>query len=257
MRPSFSAADRNLDPVLSLVRWFLAAIATAFWGTLSLLLSVFDSTGRSAHFCMRTWARWCLWISGSKLEISGLELVREKKAYIVVSNHQGQIDILILSAILPFQFVWVSKKENFRIPFLGWHMKRAGYVSVDRQNKEQAIASMGVAAHRLREGKSIAFFPEGTRSRDGNLLPFKMGAFHLAMETGVTVLPVVIDGSVHVLPKGSMRIRPSVISVTILPPIIPTVYSIEEKYDFRDMVRNIMIEVLKTNFDPPGEVRYS
>jgi 1-acyl-sn-glycerol-3-phosphate acyltransferase len=118
-------------------------------------------------------------------------------------NHQSALDIFSLLNSLPVQFKWIAKRELFYIPFLGWAMKRAGYISLDRKHPREAIKAMDDAAKKIREGTNIIIFPEGTRSKDGHLLPFKKGGFSLALRAKVPIVPVGISGSNRLQPKGS------------------------------------------------------
>ncbi|HLG20824.1 MAG TPA: lysophospholipid acyltransferase family protein [Bdellovibrionota bacterium] len=224
----------------SLVKWALGIVATVIGSLLSIFVLVFDRDGRYLHWSMGCWARWCLAIAGLRIEISGLENVKDKGPYVVVANHQGQADILVISAVLPFPFLWVAKKELFRIPLLGFAMKRAGFISLDRSHREKAIQSMGVVAEKVRQGKSVVMFPEGTRSRDGKLQPFKRGAFHLAAETGASILPVMIQGSFDVLPKGSAKIRSRTIKVRFFEPINSGNYGLARKDKLQEEVWGIL-----------------
>lgn len=231
------------------LRWFLTALATFFWGTLSLVGSLIDRSGNFSHSCMRQWSRWCLAFGQVRLEISGLENIKGPGPWVVTANHQGQIDILILAAVLPFRFLWVAKKELFRIPFMGWHMKRCGYIPIDRSSRERSLESMKLASEKIRYGHSIMFFPEGTRSKDGTLQRFKSGAFFLALDTKAPVLPVVIDGSHRVLPKGSFHVSPSTIRFTILPPIPTEGREVGERDALKDEVRRSIFTQLGQGFD--------
>ena len=118
-------------------------------------------------------------------------------------NHQSALDIYALLFSLPLSFKWIAKRQLFMIPFIGWAMKRAGYISLDRENPREALKAMGDAARKIREGLNIIIFPEGTRSKDGVLLPFKKGGFSLALRAGVPIMPVGIIGTNKLQPKGS------------------------------------------------------
>jgi 1-acyl-sn-glycerol-3-phosphate acyltransferase len=134
-------------------------------------------------------------------------------------NHQGNFDILALFAGLPVQFRWLAKEELFRIPLFGFAMRRTGYIPVDRSDHKKAIRSMAEAARRIRAGTSVIVFPEGTRSLDGQLLPFKKGGFVLAIDAAAPIVPVAIHGSHDVMPKHSRWIRGGRIRVSIFPAV--------------------------------------
>ena len=178
------------------------AIVTIVLSTIALFVSLFDSQGRALHRMAEFWARIHLMASGIRVSVTGLENIASPP-YIFMCNHQSALDIFSLFVALPLQFKWIAKRELFFIPFLGWAMKRAGYISLDRKHPREAIKAMDDAAQKIRGGINIIIFPEGTRSEDGSLLPFKKGVFTLALRAKVPILPVGISGSSQLQPKGS------------------------------------------------------
>jgi 1-acyl-sn-glycerol-3-phosphate acyltransferase len=152
--------------------WFGASICTAWWATISILASVFSRTGKLQHLCMRRWSRDNLWLSRTLVEIEGLENIDRGHPQIFIANHNSLHDILSLSAYMPVQFRWVAKKSLFNVPFMGWHMSRAGYVAIDRDNPRQAAKSVIEAASIIRHGNNVIAFPEGRRSGTGDLGDF-------------------------------------------------------------------------------------
>jgi len=152
----------------------------------------------------RLWAQFLGRISGIPVKMEGAENIPPKEAVVLVSNHQGAADILILLAYLPVYFRFVIKKELFKIPFFGWYLKKAGYLSVDRGAGEKAHKMFSEAEQVLKSGENILVFPEGTRSRDGKLQPFKRGSLLLAFRAKVKVVPIAISGSFNILPAQSI-----------------------------------------------------
>jgi 1-acyl-sn-glycerol-3-phosphate acyltransferase len=140
------------------------------------------------------------------------------KRTVVVGNHQSQADPFLISG-LPWEMKWLGKRKLFKIPFVGWSMVLAGDIPLNRGNRESAIEAMGIARDYLQRDMPVMIFPEGTRSRDGNLLPFKTGAFRLAIENEADVLPVAVAGTRFALPKGSMHPGKSNAVVTVGSPI--------------------------------------
>lgn len=132
-----------------------------------------------------------------------------------MANHQGAFDIFALLAYLPVNFKWVAREEIFRIPILGWAMAAAGYISIDRKGKKKAMESVERAVAKIRDGASVLVFPEGTRSPDGEIHPFKRGGFTLAVKAGVPIIPISIRGSRNVLPRSSLRVRPGRIEIIV------------------------------------------
>lgn len=178
------------------------AIVTIVLSAIALLVSFFDSHGKALHHMAKFWARIHLMTSGIKVSVTGLENITSPP-YIFMCNHQSALDIFSLFVALPVQFKWVAKRELFFIPFLGWAMKRAGYISLDRKHPREALKAMDDAAKKIRGGMNILIFPEGTRSKDGILLPFKKGVFAFVVRAQVPVVPVGISGSSRLQPKGS------------------------------------------------------
>ncbi|HNS78910.1 MAG TPA: lysophospholipid acyltransferase family protein [Syntrophorhabdus sp.] len=177
-------------------------VVTIILSAIALLVSLFDKQGRALHRMAQFWAKIHLMTSGIQVSVTGLENI-SSPPYIFMCNHQSALDIFSLLNSLPVQFKWIAKRELFYIPFLGWAMKRAGYISLDRKHPREAIKAMDDAAKKIREGTNIIIFPEGTRSKDGHLLPFKKGGFSLALRAKVPIVPVGISGSNRLQPKGS------------------------------------------------------
>lgn len=191
------------------------------WTVIALSIAIFISPfgQNSVHRWGILWGRSCLWLAGLKLKVTGSENLTINSPAIYVSNHQSNFDIPLLYAGLPIQFRWMAKKELFRIPLFGAAMKRGGYIPIDRSNRKEAMRSLTAAARRIRAGVSVIIFPEGTRSVDGTLQPFKKGALLLAAKAGVPIIPMAIHGSHQVQPKGSLRINPTPLQLTIMSPI--------------------------------------
>ncbi|MCJ7595231.1 MAG: 1-acyl-sn-glycerol-3-phosphate acyltransferase [Desulfobacterales bacterium] len=183
----------------------LDTVLFSLWGV---VLSLFDKDGRLAHFYVAVpWARSVLWACGVKIEVKGLEHVDKHVPRIYMSNHQSYFDIFALLACLPAGFKFILKQELMKIPLFGTAIRKAGYIPIDRKDPRKAIKSMNEAAEKIKGGASVLIFPEGTRSPDGRLQPFRPGGFHLALRSGCDIMPVVIVGSRRIVPKGSLRIE--------------------------------------------------
>lgn len=184
-----------------------------------LLISAFFGGEERLHTGARQWARVCLWLGGVSLKVIGVEHLPTQGAAVYMSNHQGNFDIPALFAGLPVQFRWLAKAELFRIPLFGLTLRIAGAIPVERQDRRLSILSMNLAAQRVVAGTSIMIFPEGTRSPDGALLPFKKGGFILALQAQVPIVPIAIDGSAALMLKSSWMIRSGEIRLRIFPAI--------------------------------------
>jgi 1-acyl-sn-glycerol-3-phosphate acyltransferase len=158
----------------------------------------------------------------------------------VKANHQSGFDILIVLANIETYFAWIAKKELFAIPVFGRALARTGSIPIDRKNFIRAMRSIDDAARRIREGKSVMTFPEGTRSMDGQIHPFKKGVFHLALKAGVPIVPVTIVGSGGIMPKKSLRVHPGHVTLVIDRPIDVTAYTEETLDDLLNRVHDVI-----------------
>jgi 1-acyl-sn-glycerol-3-phosphate acyltransferase len=215
-------------------------LLTAVLGTAGILTCFVVPSGNAVLPLARGWARIILALCRVKLVVEGSPRVQPPGPYLFLSNHQSQFDILAVVLALPLQFRILAKQELFYIPIFGWVMKLSGFVGIDRSNREKAIQSLDRAAKRLRRGTSLLIYAEGTRSLDGRLLPFKKGGFVMAIQAGVPVVPITIHGSRAILPKGSLRIRPGTLRVTLGDPIDPGRYTLDEKELLMEEVRRVM-----------------
>lgn len=197
----------------------LIYLYTAVCGTLSLGGSLFDARGRWQHGCARAWSRLILTTSGARVRVEGLENLSPPSTGIFCANHQSAMDIPVLFVKLPVQFRFVAKRSLFRLPFLGWHLRRSGHIPIDRGRPRQALESMRRAADRIRAGSSVVLFPEGHRSRDGQMLPFKTGSFHLAILSGVPIVPITLNGTRQVLRPDTYHVRGGQVEMIVHPPI--------------------------------------
>jgi 1-acyl-sn-glycerol-3-phosphate acyltransferase len=192
------------------------------------------------HRVANIWAKMLLTLTNIRVEIIGAENVLMERPQIFMANHQSDFDIFIVLAHLHGQFRWIVKKELFNIPLFGKAMRNAGYIEIDRQSRERAMMSLEEAARKIREGKSVMSFPEGTRSKDGKIKPFKQGMFYLAIKSGVPIVPISIIGAGEIMPKRSLVIKPGKIIMVIDRPVDVSGYSIETRQDLIDRIQNII-----------------
>lgn len=184
----------------------------------------------TTHRVSVLWARMLLWITSVKVEVIGQQNVLRGRPQVFMANHQSGFDILIVLAYLDTYFAWIAKQELFNIPVFGHALAKTGSIAIDRKNFVRAMRSIHDAARRIREGKSVMTFPEGTRSMDGQIHPFKKGVFHLALQAGVPIVPVTIIGSGEIMPTKSLRVHPGKVILVIDKPIDVTGYT-EETVD--------------------------
>ncbi|NIO04857.1 MAG: 1-acylglycerol-3-phosphate O-acyltransferase [Proteobacteria bacterium] len=175
--------------------------------------------GRIIHSYARAWGWVITRSSGVQVTLSGVDHIDRDRPYILMANHQGAYDIFALLAYLPVDFKWLAKAGLFKIPIFGWAMGAAGYISIDRKGKKKALESIEIAVAKIRGGASVLVFPEGTRSPDGEIHPFKRGGFTLAIKAGAPIVPISIRGSREVLPRSSLRVKPGKIEIVVGKPI--------------------------------------
>ena len=214
-----SARDRLGYARSLLITAPLIFLYTGVMGSISIASSLLDSRGRIQHACARTWSRMILWTSRVRLRVTGLENIKPGVPYVICINHQSHMDIPIVLAALPFQFRFAAKKQLFRYPFLGWHLRRSGHVPIDRENPHAAVKSLREAADKIREGTSVVIFPEGGTSQDGAISTFKGGGFMLATRSEAEAIPVTIRGSRAVLGPGTYYVRGGKVEVAVGKPI--------------------------------------
>ncbi len=197
------------------------------------------------HGVARLWAKVIVRVSGVKVKIEGLEHVRGEGPYLFMSNHQGAYDIFALEGHLPFHFKWLAKRELFSIPVLGWAMAAAGYISIDREGTRKTVEAMNEAARKIREGMSVVIFPEGSRSPDGSIQPFKKGGFTLAIKSKVPIIPVSIIGSREIMPKGKLTAGSGEIRIRIGHSIETQNYSLKDRKVLMEKVRQTISKNFK------------
>lgn len=181
-----------------------------------------------------------LFFSGVCVSMEGNEHIDREKSYIIMSNHQSHYDVWSLIAHIPLQLRWVMKLELREVPIFGYCCERMGHIYIDRGHSEKAHESLKVAGEKIRNGSSVVFFPEGTRSPNGKLLPFKKGGFVIALEAKVPILPVTVVGGRRVLRKGSLKIMPGRMKIIIHEPLDVDGYSYETRGDLVERIRDII-----------------
>ncbi len=193
------------------------SLYTIVLGTVSLLSVLVDRRGHLAHSCARAWAWLILKTTGVTVDISGLDTLPREESYLFLANHQSIYDIPVLFWHLPYQVRIVAKASLGRFPFLGWHLRRSGHVLVDRSNPGNS--TMLQIKELMRQHVSLVVFPEGTRSADGRVARFRAGIVMLAIEAGLPIVPVAVEGTRHVMLKGRLMTCPGHVRVRVLPPV--------------------------------------
>lgn len=211
---------------------------TIVLGTASLVSTLFDRSGNFAHTCARAWAQLIVKTTGVRIRVAGLEHLEPGRSYVFAANHQSIYDIPILFTSIPAQLRIVAKESLGRIPFMGWHLRHAGHLLVDRRKPGPDIVKK---MKRLAgESSSLIVFPEGTRSVDGTVGRFKKGPFLVAIDAHLPVVPVSIADSRHVMKKGQLMVRPGEVRVTLHAPIPTSAVNRKDVLEFAARAREII-----------------
>jgi 1-acyl-sn-glycerol-3-phosphate acyltransferase len=233
----------------SLLFWGFIVISSIVFFPVAVLIWLvtrpFDPRTRALHQFTCLWASLYTWLNPLwRVRIRGKENIRADTTYVMVANHLSLVDILVLFRLF-VPFAWVSKQENFAVPIIGWNMRLNGYIPLQRGDKASASAMMDACRTKLGGGTSIMMFPEGTRSRTGELQAFKPGAFVLARELGLPLLPVVLDGSREALPKRGFILRGrSDIAIRVLPEIAVETDDARSASDLAEQTRDRVADAL-------------
>jgi 1-acyl-sn-glycerol-3-phosphate acyltransferase len=203
--------------IINAIQILLIFIWTAFCALLGMVLMLVLWDGSKVHY-ITGYYFYCpvvLAIAGVKVTVSGLENLKPNQPHIFVSNHASHLDVVCIAGVIPIGLFYIAKKELAKVPFLGQYMAFIGHIFVDRKNKDKALASLRVAAEKIKAGKDVITFPEGTRTKTGELMIFKRGSFMIAKDGGIPVMPVAVIGSRAVLPSGGWMLRSGRIHVAI------------------------------------------
>ncbi len=219
-----------------------AVFHTLFCSLAAIAFGIFNPYSRMVDAIIRLWARGILKVSGVKVEVHGQEKLRKGQPYIFISNHQGAFDILAGIVAIPVTMRFIAKKELFRIPIFAQGMRAVGMIPIDRGNSQEARKSLEEAAQTLQKGVSVLIFPEGTRSLDGNIKPFKKGGFVLALKSGLPIMPMVFTGSLNILRKKSIKVHRGTIHVYFLDEVNTAQYSFERRNELLQTVRQQIVD---------------
>lgn len=222
--------------VVTIARLSIIAILCVPFSIAAIVSIPLDRSGKAYFWCGRTWTKISLIVCRIRLTVEGIDKVDPYGNYILVSNHASMFDIPVLMNTFPHVRI-MFKKELSYVPLWGWALRWGYHIMVDRKKGAEAVKSLDRAANDIKAGGQVLLFAEGTRTRDGKLQSFKRGAFSLAAKSGVPIVPVTINGSYKILPKGSFDIRPAHIMVIVDPPIETT--SLQTRDDEMKMMEDV------------------
>ena len=195
------------------------ALFTAYTAISMVVVSMLGKPEAASRIFGPFWGRTICHLTPVSVEISGIENLDKNKSFVIAANHQSQYDIFILYGWLNTDFKWVAKQELRRLPFVGLAMDKMGHIFIDRSNQREAINSLEAARNKISDGISVIFFPEGTRTKTGEIGAFKKGAFKMALDLELPVLPVSIIGTRDIMPTNSFDLRPGQVKMIIHPAI--------------------------------------
>lgn len=217
---------------------FLISLYTLFLGIPAILLSFVYPGGNLSYLVGRLWAWLIIKTLRLKIEVNGLENLKGLKSFIIMANHQSHLDVASIMATFPHQFRFLAKKELVRIPIFGWAMFLQGHVVIEREKRESTFRTIDLAAEKVKKGKKLVVFPEGTRGDGKSLLPFKKGGFVLAIKSGAPIIPVSIYGTDKILPRKRLILgEGKIIKILVHPPIDSSSFTMENKEDLMSLVR--------------------
>jgi 1-acyl-sn-glycerol-3-phosphate acyltransferase len=217
-----------------LVVW--SAICASF----AVFLSLFTSSRTASRLAAVPWARGLARMTPMRVRVEGREHIDPNQSYVLVSNHQSQYDIFLLYGWLGVDFKWVMKQELRKVPAIGAACEALGHIFIDRSNHTAAVATLEAAKTQIVDGTSVIFFPEGTRSRDGKLKRFKKGAFRMALDLGLPILPLTVTGTRDVLPAGTSDLLPGSACLIIHQPVPVAGLTADDCQKLSDQVREII-----------------
>jgi 1-acyl-sn-glycerol-3-phosphate acyltransferase len=234
--------------ILGALQYAVGILATLWCAPLAILFAVLG-LDRATYAQVRTWAWMLHAATGTRPRAVGLENVPATGSYVVISSHTSHLDGPAIAHVLPHPVYFVIKKELAQIPLWGHAALKIGFIAVDRSDSEQARREMTRAIDTIRSGRRVLVFAEGTRSPDGHLQAFKKGGFHLAIDAQVPVLPVAVNGSYRLFPKGAPAARPGRLEVAVGPPIATTGLTKDDVEALLERTREVILDLRRRDPD--------
>jgi 1-acyl-sn-glycerol-3-phosphate acyltransferase len=222
----------------------LLTLITVVCGSVSLLVSLLEKSGRLQHRIARTWARGVVWGTGCRITVRGMENLHSQNAAVYASNHTSYMDTPVIFASLPFQFRILAKKELWPIAFIGWYLDRSGQIPIDTANPHATLSSLAVGVRALRGGMPLFVFPEGGRTETGELKPFLSGASYLAIRSQVPLVPIALSGVYDLLPIHTRHLFPGELTVSVGAPIETKGMTVRQTEELNARLRAAIEELL-------------
>jgi 1-acyl-sn-glycerol-3-phosphate acyltransferase len=234
-----------MSPIRGVLGSLAIAVLTIVGSVAAIVSRLFDRTGDTVLDLARLWARIILGLFGVRVEVTGAAAIDAGQPYVFMANHSSAIDIWAVLLGLPVHVRMIAKKQLGYIPLFGWAMRAGRFIFIDRGNAVRARRSIELAKERIRGGQSVLLFPEGTRTRDGRLLPFKKGGFLLAIDAGVPIVPIAIVGAHELMPPGRLALRPGHVTLRIGAPVPTAGLTAEDRNDLLERVRGEIAALLE------------
>lgn len=222
----------------------LFILATSFFGSCALFVSLFEKSGRIQHRIAQTWAWWLVRFSGAKLTIEGAENLKLPTNAVYVSNHTSYMDTPVIFSALPVQFRILARRQLWRIPFIGWYLNRSGQIPINTENPQASLASLGIGLKALRNGMNLFVFPEGGRTPNGVMKPFLAGAAYLAIRGKVPIVPIALEGVYDLLPMHTRHMFPRPVLMRVGKPIPTEGYTLRQVDELNEKLRETIQNML-------------
>lgn len=246
---------RRPNPVPRFYRWRtnviqtpVLSVVTCIYGSMALLVSLFDKSGRAQHRIAQAWARACVWISGCRVTVRGAERLERHTVAVYAANHTSYMDTPVIFASLPFQFRILAKKELWPIAFIGWYLNRSGQIPIDTVDTHATLSSLGKGAKALRAGMPLFVFPEGGRTTTGELQPFLSGAAYLAIRAQVPLVPLALHGVYDLLPIHTHHFFPGELTLSVGEPIETKGMTPRQAEELTARLRTAIAEMLEHEY---------
>lgn len=243
---------RRPNPVPWFYRWRtnliqtpVLTLVTVFYGSVALLASLFDKSGRAQHRIAQTWARACVWISGCRVTVRGAERLQRYPVAVYASNHTSYMDTPVVFSSLPFQFRILAKKELWPIAFIGWYLNRSGQIPIDTVNTHATLSSLGAGVKTLRAGTPLFVFPEGGRTPTGGLQPFLAGAAYLAIRAQVPLVPIALEGVYDLLPIHTHHFYPGELTLSVGEPMETRGMTVRQTEELTERLKAAIAQMLE------------
>lgn len=248
--PSHSPRRRPPDPLPRVYRWRtnllqlpIFLLATCFFGTIALAVSLLDKSGRAQHRIARVWARACVWAAGSGLTILGAENLLRHPVAVFAANHTSYMDTPVIFSALPFQFRILAKKELWSYPFIGWYLNRSGQIPINAESAHTTLSSLGAGVKALRAGMPLFVFPEGARTPNGQMQTFLSGAAFLAIRAQVPLIPIALFGVYDLLPMHTRHFFPGPLTLIAGEPISTAGMQLRQAAELTERLRSAILEL--------------